>query len=145
MNALQLQIIGLIYKALEGLGANIDTLAAVGSWGDTLEDEDVLAILSRHAICIAQEEGSREYCACEVCAGFKQLRFELLTMSQRSDKLEQAMNLSHQTATALQQEKTELRLKVVAMREALETIGWLTNSEDPKAFSEIRQITQDAL
>ncbi len=38
-------IIREIYRALETLGADLTLLGAIGSWGDTLEDEDVLAIL----------------------------------------------------------------------------------------------------
>jgi hypothetical protein len=34
-----------IYKALERLGAEPELLAIVGSYGDSLEDEDVLAML----------------------------------------------------------------------------------------------------
>jgi len=31
-----------LYKKLEALGADRELLAVVGSWGDTLEDEEVL-------------------------------------------------------------------------------------------------------
>jgi hypothetical protein len=39
--------IGLIdlYKKLEALGVGRDILAIVGSWGDTLENEEVLVLL----------------------------------------------------------------------------------------------------
>lgn len=45
MNELQCKIIQEIYKAVEGLGGNMYLLAAIGSWGDTLDDEDVLELL----------------------------------------------------------------------------------------------------
>jgi hypothetical protein len=34
-----------LYKKLETLGAGRELLAAVGSWGDTLDDEEVLVLL----------------------------------------------------------------------------------------------------
>jgi hypothetical protein len=34
-----------LYKKLETLGADRDLLAVVGSWGDTLDDEEVLDLL----------------------------------------------------------------------------------------------------
>src|SRR5579872_4419231 len=34
-----------LYQKLQELGANREFLAAVGSWGDTLDDEEVLALL----------------------------------------------------------------------------------------------------
>jgi len=34
-----------IYRALELLGANRELLATVGSWADTLDDEEVLKLL----------------------------------------------------------------------------------------------------
>ena len=39
------QISSEIYRAFELLGADRELLAVVGSWGDTLEDEDVLTFL----------------------------------------------------------------------------------------------------
>lgn len=39
------QIRSEIYRAMERLGADRDLLAAVGSWGDTLLDQEVLALL----------------------------------------------------------------------------------------------------
>jgi hypothetical protein len=36
-----------LYRALEYLGADRKLLAAVGSWGDTLEDTKVLELLKR--------------------------------------------------------------------------------------------------
>jgi hypothetical protein len=42
------QIIGELYVALERLGADEDLLAIVGSWGDTLDDEEVLLLLREH-------------------------------------------------------------------------------------------------
>ena len=36
-----------LYKKLEGLGANRELLAVVGSWGDTLDDEEVLELLQQ--------------------------------------------------------------------------------------------------
>lgn len=41
----QQKIVRALYNELERLGASVDTLAAVGSWGDTLQDEEVLSIL----------------------------------------------------------------------------------------------------
>ena len=34
-----------LYQKLETLGANRELLAIVGSWGDTLDDEEVLVLL----------------------------------------------------------------------------------------------------
>lgn len=45
MTEIQYQIIREIYIALERLGAGIHLLGAVGSWGDTLEEEEVLDLL----------------------------------------------------------------------------------------------------
>lgn len=45
MNETQHKIVGEIYKAFELLGAESDLLGTVGSWGDCLPDEDVLANL----------------------------------------------------------------------------------------------------
>jgi hypothetical protein len=43
-----------VYRDMEELGADRELLAAVGSWGDSLDDEDVLEMLrewnSRHSI-----------------------------------------------------------------------------------------------
>lgn len=39
------QIIGEIQKATETLGADMELSAAIGSWKDTLDDGDVLALL----------------------------------------------------------------------------------------------------
>ena len=39
------QIRSEIYRALELLGANHELLAAVGSWGDTMDDSEVLRLL----------------------------------------------------------------------------------------------------
>jgi hypothetical protein len=39
------QIRSEIYRAMEYLGADLELLATVGSWGDTLPDEAVLALL----------------------------------------------------------------------------------------------------
>jgi len=39
------QIRSEIYRAFERLGADRELLAVIGSWGDTLEDEDVLTFL----------------------------------------------------------------------------------------------------
>jgi hypothetical protein len=36
---------GDLYKKLEVLGADRDILAVVGSWGDTLDDEEILRLL----------------------------------------------------------------------------------------------------
>jgi hypothetical protein len=41
-------IIGEIYGALERLGADPELLAIVGSWRDTLDDAEVLALLRRY-------------------------------------------------------------------------------------------------
>jgi hypothetical protein len=40
-----IKIVNEIYKALEGLNAPPMLLGIVGSWGDTLTDEEVLAAL----------------------------------------------------------------------------------------------------
>lgn len=42
---IQLDIIGEISKSLELLGANSGLMACVGSWGDTLPQEDILQML----------------------------------------------------------------------------------------------------
>jgi hypothetical protein len=39
------QIRSEIYRALELLGANHELLATVGSWGDTIDDEEVVRLL----------------------------------------------------------------------------------------------------
>lgn len=41
------QIRSEIYRALEYLGADRKLLAAVGSWGDTLDDAEVLMLLKK--------------------------------------------------------------------------------------------------
>ena len=41
------QIRSEIYKVLEALGADRKLLPTVGSWGDTLEDEEVLQLLKK--------------------------------------------------------------------------------------------------
>jgi hypothetical protein len=38
-------IVGELYKAMATLGADPKLLGAVGSWGDTLDDDSVLALL----------------------------------------------------------------------------------------------------
>ena len=45
MNPIQKEIVSEIYRALVLLGADNGLLGAVGSWGDSLPDEDVLANL----------------------------------------------------------------------------------------------------
>jgi hypothetical protein len=44
-NKVRIEIRGEIYRALEYLGADASLLATIGSWGDTLEDDDVLVLL----------------------------------------------------------------------------------------------------
>jgi hypothetical protein len=39
------QIRSEIYRAFEILGANSELLATIGSWGDTLDDEEILRLL----------------------------------------------------------------------------------------------------
>jgi hypothetical protein len=41
-------IAGEIYEALERLGADPELLSIVGSWRDTLDDVEVLALLRRY-------------------------------------------------------------------------------------------------
>jgi hypothetical protein len=41
-------IVGEIYAALERLGADPELLSIVGSWRDTLDDAEVLALLQRY-------------------------------------------------------------------------------------------------
>ena len=41
----EMEIRSEIYRALETLGADRKLLATVGSWGDTLQDEEVLQLL----------------------------------------------------------------------------------------------------
>ena len=45
MTAQREAIIAELYKAVEKLGAGRELLAVIGSWGDTLSDEDVLEAL----------------------------------------------------------------------------------------------------
>lgn len=45
MSNLESEIRSEIYRALEYLGADRQLLATVGSWGDTLEDAEVLRLL----------------------------------------------------------------------------------------------------
>ena len=44
-DSMEMQIRAEIYKALETLGANKHLLGIVGSWGDTLDDSEVLELL----------------------------------------------------------------------------------------------------
>jgi len=46
MKAIQLEIIQHIYKEVQRLGGSLELLAAIGSWGDTLEDGEVLDLLA---------------------------------------------------------------------------------------------------
>jgi hypothetical protein len=41
------EIVREIPKALESLGADRELLATVGSWGDTLDDEEVLMLIKK--------------------------------------------------------------------------------------------------
>lgn len=43
MTTCQKAIIGEIYEVVDRLGGEPELLALIGSWGDTLRDEDVLA------------------------------------------------------------------------------------------------------
>jgi hypothetical protein len=43
--SIEMQIRGEIYQAFERLGADKHLLAAIGSWGDTLEDAAILDLL----------------------------------------------------------------------------------------------------
>lgn len=47
LTPIQYEIVREIYKAFENLGAGMELLAAIGSWGDTLPEEDVLDGLIR--------------------------------------------------------------------------------------------------
>lgn len=50
MTDLKPKIAGELYKAIEALGGSTDLLAIVGSYGDTLDDQDVLdALISYNA------------------------------------------------------------------------------------------------
>jgi hypothetical protein len=51
------QIRSEIYRAFELLGADRDLLAVVGSWGDTLDDQEILAFLKEWN---AEEARSKE-------------------------------------------------------------------------------------
>lgn len=46
-NTIQSEIRSEIYRALESLGADPRLLATVGSWGDTLDDTEVLKLLKQ--------------------------------------------------------------------------------------------------
>jgi len=48
MTETQLKIISQIYKAFENLGASVDILCLVGSFGDTLEDDEVLEMFEQY-------------------------------------------------------------------------------------------------
>jgi hypothetical protein len=45
MGDLKAQIAHELYRALQSLGADNELLSTVGSYGDTLDDDDVLALL----------------------------------------------------------------------------------------------------
>ena len=45
---LRAQIAEELFTAMERLGAEPDLLSIVGSWGDTLDDEEVLALLKEY-------------------------------------------------------------------------------------------------
>ena len=45
MGDLKAQIAHELYRALQSLGADNELLSVVGSYGDTLDDDDVLALL----------------------------------------------------------------------------------------------------
>ena len=45
---LRAQIVKELYATMERLGAEPDLLSIVGSWGDTLDDEEVLALLKEY-------------------------------------------------------------------------------------------------
>ena len=47
LTPLQIEIGGEVIFALTELGADIDLLAILGSWGDTLEEEEILELLPR--------------------------------------------------------------------------------------------------
>lgn len=47
MPNMKAQIAHELYRALEALGAEGELLAVVGSYGNTLDDDDVLALLRR--------------------------------------------------------------------------------------------------
>lgn len=46
--AIESEIRAEIYTALEKLGADKELLATIGSWGDTLDDREVLELLRMH-------------------------------------------------------------------------------------------------
>lgn len=48
MNNIKREIAHEIYIAAERLGASIDLLSILGSYGDSLDDEDVLSLLAEH-------------------------------------------------------------------------------------------------
>jgi len=48
MTETQLKVIGQIYKAFENLGADIDILSLVGSFGTTQEDDDILEMFEQY-------------------------------------------------------------------------------------------------
>jgi hypothetical protein len=54
MTAIEGQIKNEIYRVVELLGGDSSILGAIGSWGDTMADEDVLAMIR------AWREGEKE-------------------------------------------------------------------------------------
>lgn len=48
MNNITREIAREIYIAAERLGASVDLLSILGSYGDSLDDEDVLGLLTQH-------------------------------------------------------------------------------------------------
>lgn len=48
MTETQLRIIGQMYKAFENLGADMDILSLVGSFGDTLPDDEILEMFEQY-------------------------------------------------------------------------------------------------
>ena len=44
-HSIEMQIRAEIYKAFEGLGADKHLLGIIGSWGDTLDDAEILDVL----------------------------------------------------------------------------------------------------
>lgn len=71
--ALRADIKAEIYRALVLLGAGSDLLGSVGSWGDSLPDEDVLAgLCAWNAATLAEVKGRTEHyemtCPRPVCS-----------------------------------------------------------------------------
>lgn len=57
---LKVQIAHELYRALRTLGADKELLSTVGSYGDTLDDDDVLALLKSWNARVLPVAGTRQ-------------------------------------------------------------------------------------